>query len=99
MPTNGLSDRSVSVAIRPEGFILSNSGVLTCELNRVEVMGRDVSVVCIHNACENPSIRAIISSDIPVDTTSTMVRFNIKPQKIFLFDKETQKRLFWDSQE
>ena len=98
MQTPAIADRSVSVAIRPEGFVLSDSGVLTCELNRVEVMGRDVSVVCTHCACENAAIRAIISSDIPVDTTSATVRFNIKPQKIFLFDAQTQERLFWDVQ-
>ena len=85
MQTTGIADRTVLAAIRPEGFILSDSGVLTCELNRVEVMGRDVSVVCTHSACENAAIRAIISSDRPVDTTSATVRFDIKPQKIFLF--------------
>lgn len=89
----GVADCPVTVAIRPEGFELSDSGALSCKLGRVEVMGRDVSVVCSHNACEKPDIRAIISSDNTVDTDSPVVRFDVKPQKVFLFDKDNGQRL------
>ena len=44
-----MPDQDVRVGIRPEGFILSESGVLTCALNGVEVMGRDISVVSVND--------------------------------------------------
>ena len=93
MPAAKIADQSVTVAIRPEGFVLSDSGVLSCNLNRVEVMGRDVSVVCSHTDCENADIRAIISAEIPVNTASKTVRFDVKPQKVFVFAEDTQERL------
>ena len=92
MPAN-IANQAVTVAIRPEGFVLSDTGALTCKLNRVEVMGRDVSVVCSHEDCENTDIRAIISAENRVDTTSTVVRFDVKPQKVFVFAENTQERL------
>ena len=91
----GVANQKVTVAIRPEGFVLSDHGALTCQLNRVEVMGRDVSVVCSHKYCENVDIRAIISSENPVNTASTTVRFDIKPHKVFIFNEQTQQRLLF----
>jgi multiple sugar transport system ATP-binding protein len=93
MKTPGVADQSVSIGIRPEGFILAENGVFTCDLNRVEVMGRDVSIVCGHEECENTSVRAIISADNSVDTTKKTVSFNLKEQKVFIFNAETQLRI------
>ncbi len=93
LETSGIADQPVTVAIRPEGFVLSETGALTCNLGRVEIMGRDVSIVCSHCDCENADIRAIISSDIAVDTASAAVRFDVKPEKVFIFHAETQERL------
>ncbi len=89
----GIADQTVIAAIRPEGFILSDTGALTCELRRVEIMGRDVSVVCSHADSENTDIRAIISSDMAVDTASATVRFDVKPEKVFIFHSQSQERL------
>ena len=91
--TPGVSDREVFAAIRPEGFELNENGALTCDLQRVEVMGRDVSVVCSHVDCENAAIRAIVSADNPVNTSVAKVRFDIKPHKLHIFDVETQQRI------
>ena len=44
----GVKDMAVHVGIRPEGFILDENGPFTCELSRVEVMGRDISVISTH---------------------------------------------------
>ena len=95
LKTPGVANGEVVAAIRPEGFALSENGALTCDLKRVEVMGRDVSVVCNHKDCENDDIRAIISAENRLDTTDCKVRFDVKPQKVFLFDAETQKRLYF----
>ena len=91
----GVPDQKVSVAVRPEGFVLDAQGAFGCELNRVEVMGRDISVVSAHKACENPVIRAIISSEHQVDTEKETVRFHLKPNKVFLFHKETEERIYF----
>ncbi len=98
MQVPGAADGKVIAAIRPEGFVLRDAGALTCKLHRVEVMGRDVSVVCSHEDCENTDIRAIISAENPVDTTSASVRFDVKPNKLFLFDEETQQRIYFSAE-
>ena len=93
LDVDGAADQPVYAAIRPEGFILAKDGPLCCKLDRVEVMGRDISVVCTHPDCENAAIRAIINADSRVDTTRETVCFALKPHKVFLFHRETQARL------
>ena len=61
----GVANQSVTAAIRPEGFILSETGALSCDLSRVEVMGRDISVVSTHPKSQNVTIRSIISAETP----------------------------------
>lgn len=90
----GAEDREVTVGIRPEGFILKENGALKCGLGGIEVLGRDISVVCSHPACSESVIRAIIDSDNLVDTRSQTVCFELKPEKVFLFDTETGERIF-----
>ena len=93
LKTSGIADGKVTAAIRPEGFDLEEDGVLSCKLHRVEVMGRDISVVCQHDACQAPVIRAIISAENEVDTRKATVCFNLKPEKVFLFDPQSDERL------
>ena len=93
LKTPGIADGKVTAAIRPEGFDLEEEGLLTCRLHRVVVMGRDISVVCDHDDCQAPVIRAIISAENEVDTRKDTVRFNLKPEKVFLFDPQTGERL------
>ncbi|MBR1820877.1 MAG: ABC transporter ATP-binding protein, partial [Clostridia bacterium] len=90
----GARDGAVWAGVRPEGFILDESGPFTCQLTGVEVMGRDISVVCDHAAnAGTGAIRAIISAENTVDTKSRTVRFALKPYKVFLFDHETEERI------
>ena len=93
MEISGVEDQEVYVGIRPEGFELDQCGAFVCSLNNVEVMGRDVSVVCTHDASLNPVIRAIINADNKVDLAAGTVRYNIKPHKLFLFSKENEERI------
>jgi len=93
LKVEGIADQKVSVGIRPEGFVPCQTGALCCKLSRVEVMGRDVSVVCTHEACENAAIRAIISAENRMEVGSSEVRFDLKPHKIFLFAAESGARL------
>ena len=96
MNVSGVEDQNVYIGIRPEGIEPAADGVLTCKLNNVEVMGRDASVVSSHENSVNPVVRAIISSDIKVDTTAEAVKFNIKPHKFFLFNKDTEERVYFE---
>ena len=89
----GVANQSVTAAIRPEGFTLSETGALSCDLSRVEVMGRDISVVSTHPKSQNVTIRSIISAENAVNTTSQKVRFDLKPNKVFLFQKESGARI------
>ena len=88
----GAPEGPVTAAVRPEGFVLDGQGPLACALNGVEVMGRDISVVCRHPDCENAVIRAIISAENTLPAGGT-VRFALKPRKVFLFDTDTEQRI------
>ena len=89
-----IPDQEVTVGIRPEGFLLKEDGALTCKLGGVEVMGRDISVVFTHQASDSQAIRAIVSAESQVDLASAQVRFNLKPGKVFVFNKETEERIY-----
>ena len=88
----GVEDQAVTVGIRPEGFILDKNGALTCDVNNVEVMGRDVSVVSTNAASLNPTVRSIIDADYKVGVTEK-VRYNLKPHKVFLFNADDETRI------
>ena len=90
----GVEDQDVFVAIRPEGFELDDNGALQCKLSNVEVMGRDVSIVSTHESSENPQVRSIIDADNKVDVTAKEVRFSLKSHKTFIFNKDTEERIF-----
>ncbi len=92
----GVEDRPVTVAIRPEGFELDENGPFVCQLSNVEVMGRDVSIVSTNAASVNPIIRSIINADNKVDTSSATVRYSLKTHKVFLYDTETEERIYFE---
>lgn len=95
MDVNVNEDIEVSVGIRPEGFIYApNDGVLTCDMRSLEVMGRDSSIVSSHPQAQSVNIRSIIDSDIKVDPTLKVVKFNLKPNKVFLFRKDDETRIY-----
>ena len=96
LPVNGMDDREVTVAIRPEGYILNENGKLECNLSGVEVMGRDISVVSSHKNAPEQIIRSIIGSENVVDTSKATVRFDLKPQKVYLFDKVSGDRVYFN---
>ena len=96
LTVGGREDQEVTVGIRPEGFSLDENGPLTCRLNNVEVMGRDVSVVSTHPASLKPSVRSIIDADDRSGLNGETVRYSVKPHKLFVFHKETEKRLAFE---
>lgn len=83
----------IFVGIRPEGFIYDPNGVLSLKTNHVEVMGRDKTIVSVHEESVKPTIRTIVEADLKLPEGATSLKFNLKPNKFFLFDGETEERL------
>ncbi len=86
-------DMPVWVGIRPEGFIPEENGPFTCQMDRVEVMGRDVSVVSTHPKMTGRNIRSIVSAENRFEPGQQTVKFRLKPNKVFLFDQESEERV------
>ncbi|MBO7252825.1 MAG: ABC transporter ATP-binding protein [Oscillospiraceae bacterium] len=93
MDVSGDYDGHLEVAIRPEGFIPSQNGAFCCKMKRIEVMGRDISVVCEHPFFAGDTFRAIVDSDDLSLLTGSTVRFDLKPNKVFLFAEATGDRI------
>jgi multiple sugar transport system ATP-binding protein len=56
-------------------------------------MGRDKTIVSSHMDSTKPSVRAIVDADLAIPTDATELKFNLKPNKFFLFDGDTEERL------
>ncbi len=93
LPVPGAPEGPVWAGIRPEGFEPRADGPLVCGLSRVEVLGRDVSMVCTHPACTADTLRAIISARSQVQAGADRVHFALHPDKVFLFAKDTEQRI------
>ena len=89
----GVPDQKVWVGVRPEGFVPQEAGPLCCRLKAVEVMGRDTSVVLGNESAVSDPLRAIISAEYAIAPDTEELRFALKPNKVFLFDKETELRI------
>ena len=72
-------------------------------------MGRDVSIISKNagsinyesignkeedKKAEVPVIRSIIDADTSIDREASTVKFSLKPNKVFIFNYETQERIF-----
>ena len=88
-----LPDQKVWIGIRPEGFVINKSGVLTADIEQIEVMGRDISIIAKNEACEKPTFRVIVDAESEFKPVGK-IKFDIKPSKLFLFNKETEERLY-----
>ena len=91
----GVANQRVIVGVRPEGFNLDPNGAFVTNISNIEVMGRDVSVVSRHPNSHNPVVRSIINSDASIDTTAKTVAFSLKPHKVFIFNKDTEERIYF----
>ena len=110
LDAKGVADQEVYIGIRPEGFIYNPEGELSCQLMNVEVMGRDVSIISSNPKCikldsqkskdneedsaELNAVRSIIDADTKIDLGASVVKFSLKPHKVFIFNKETQERIY-----
>lgn len=94
LSVRGVEDQPLTVGIRPEGFLLREDGPLSLDLVRVEVMGRDISVVSTSAVSINPTVRSIIDAEMRLQVKEEKVRFVLRPSKVLLFHKETEERIY-----
>ena len=94
LSVRGVEDQPLTVGIRPEGFLLREDGPLSLDLVRVEVMGRDISVVSTSAVSINPTVRSIIDAEMLLKVKEEKVRFALRPSKVLLFHKETEERIY-----
>lgn len=94
LSVRGVKDQPLTVGIRPEGFLLREDGPLSLDLVRVEVMGRDISVVSTSEVSINPTVRSIIDAEMRLQVKEKKVHFALRPSKVLLFHKETEERIY-----
>ena len=94
-----LGNKDVYVSIRPEGFIMAKAGdknVLHCESDMIQIMGRDISIVAKKAECTKETFKIIISQEEM--TNEKNLALKVKPYKMFIFDGETEERIYIDDQ-
>ena len=93
-------DKPVFVGIRPEGFLADEhtkeeDKVFSITVKAIVTMGRDMSLVCEHDKFIGEDIKIIVDSDI--DAKIGVMRFAIRPNKIFVFDAKTEERIRFEA--
>jgi multiple sugar transport system ATP-binding protein len=89
-----LGEKNIYVAIRPEGFEIAKEdakNTLHAQVEMIQVLGRDISIVAKNPHCTKETFKVIISSD--EENTGKSVALKVKPNKLFLFDGETEERI------
>ena len=61
----------------------------------IEIMGRDVSIVSQNPHFIGESIRSIVNAEALPEGSALDVSFDLKPSKVFVFDKNTEERLYF----
>ena len=91
-----LGDKPVYVAIRPEGFQIAKAddkNVLHADMEMVQVLGRDISIISKNDACTKPTFKVIVAAeDI---TNETKLSLKVKESKLFIFDHDTEERIYF----
>jgi len=87
-----LSDRPVRVGIRPEGFKITKTSDFKVEVEFVETIGRDTTLIIKDPQGEGKTFRAIVDADQKI-TPGKNIALSVKPHKMFLFDAETGERI------
>ncbi len=90
-------DKKVFVGIRPEGFLADEhvkeeDKVFSIDVKQIVTMGRDMSLVAGHGKFLGEDIKVIVDSDIKAHVG--VMKFAIRPNKIFVFDGETEERIY-----
>ncbi len=81
-------DREVVVGIRPEGFRIVEDSPFKANVEFVETIGRDTTLIIENPLDSNQTFRAIVDADNRVQPGDTIC-LDVKPHKLFVFEKET----------
>ena len=94
--TSDVADQEVFVAIRPEGFAVSNekTKVLNAEAEMIQVLGRDISVIAKNKNCLTPTFKIIVQQTD--DKLVGAIKLKVLANKLFVFDSQTQERIYLD---
>ncbi len=95
-------DQEVEIGIRPEGFIIvdgANKGAFSFEVEAVEFIGRDKSIIGRHINCQKPTFRILIDASIQGIEVGKIIKADIKPNKRFIFDKVTEVNMEYQPEE
>lgn len=92
-----VKDQEVFVAIRPEGLVSVEEGSaegFCADVEQIQVLGRDLYIVAKNGSSLKPTFKAIIGDDSPA--YHGKMKFGVKPKKTYVFDAETQERIYLD---
>ncbi len=93
MAPKDVEDQDVYVGIRPEGFTIGETGgVLRAEVEQIETLGRDISIICKKDECTQPTFKAIINADSHVKIGKIVL--GVKKNKVLVFNRDTEERVF-----
>jgi len=81
-------NQEVIVGVRPEGFTVDKEGPLELEVYMVETIGRDTTLLIKDILNEGKTHRIIVDASYKVKP-GHKVRFSVKKEKLFVFDKES----------
>ena len=94
--TSDVADQEVFIAIRPEGFAITNekTKVLNAEAEMIQVLGRDISVIAKNEHCLTPTFKIIVQQTD--DKLVGAIKLKVLANKLFVFDSQTQERIYLD---
>ena len=88
-----LEDREVYIGICPDGFVYDENGALTLQVKSVAEEEGGKTVAAAHENSEKSNVQCVIGEDVELPAEADALKFNIKPNKLFLYDAETRERL------
>jgi len=88
------TSQEVLIGIRPEGFNVVEKSKLTLPIYMVETIGRDTALIIKDPNDEAKTFRAIVDSSHRIKPGDN-VSFDIKPDKLYVFNKDTGDLVKW----
>jgi multiple sugar transport system ATP-binding protein len=85
-------DMDVFVGIRPEGFEVVERSSFKLHVYQVETIGRDTTLLVKQNENDESTQRIIVDAQYRIKP-GDVVKFKVKPNKMFIFNKETGELL------
>ena len=81
-------DQEVIVGIRPEGFTIADRSSFQVEVDMVETIGRDTTLIIENPTKEGETFRAIVDAEKRIKP-GDKIKLNVKKSKLFVFEKDT----------